>query len=161
MTGTVPSGASTLAASSEMSCHREHKRNNHHLSVSPKRNILTPPHRLDSHLVEVDGRSERVSRQLVVVPHTDLSKVTRMVLLEGRRTRKISPPLSAIHIPRRPLNSPCRSWSCGGADLRPNHDLPDAFCAFRHDRDRPRRVLGAFGCWRIGWAFYGAQGGGG
>ena len=33
-------------------------------------------------LVEVDGGSEGVGGQLVVVPHTDLTEVTRMVLVE-------------------------------------------------------------------------------
>lgn len=40
------------------------------------------PSRYAAHLVNVDGRSEVVVGQNVVVPHTDLTEVTGMVLVE-------------------------------------------------------------------------------
>lgn len=40
----------------------------------------------------------------------------------------------------------------GGVDHRPNHDHRDVSGACLLDRDRQRRVLGAFGCWKIGSA---------
>jgi hypothetical protein len=74
MTGTVPSGASTLAASSETSCNVDQST----ISFLPVTQRLSPG--IAAHLVEVDGGSEGVGGQLVVVPHTDLTEVTRMVL---------------------------------------------------------------------------------
>lgn len=70
MTGTVPSGASTLAASREMSCFKCISDYSDSSSAIP------------AHLVDVDGRSEVVVGQDVVVPHTNLTEVTRMELVE-------------------------------------------------------------------------------
>lgn len=40
------------------------------------------------------------------------------------------------------LDGTCPCWYGGGADHQQDHDHRDAFCAFRHDRDRPRRDRG-------------------
>jgi hypothetical protein len=80
-----------------------------------------------------------------------LTPLTSSLAHHPPATQRITMPMPILVLAQT-RSSPCPCWSCGGADHRRDLDHRDASCAFRHDRDRPRRGLGACGCWRIGSA---------
>jgi hypothetical protein len=92
------------------------------------------------YLVKVDGRLPVVVALKVEMSHTNLTEVTRMVLVEVSTVVVLSKLLaisftsqfrSRIFIP----------------DHRPYHDHRGAFGACRHDHDRRRRDRGASASW--------------
>jgi hypothetical protein len=92
---------------------------------------------VDMYLVQVDDGLPEVRLLLVEVSHTNLTKVTGMVLIA-----KSQPNFVRVSVPSRICCEPCPCWYGGGADHQRDLDHRDAFCAFRHVPYRRRRGRG-------------------
>jgi hypothetical protein len=90
------------------------------------------------YLVQVDDGLPEVVLLLVEVTHTNLTKVTRVVLIESVSIHRSVHRIWPIFASRESVE-PCPSWCGGGADHRPYHDHRDACGACRHGRVRGRR----------------------
>ena len=76
----------------------------------------------------------------MVVSHTDLSEVSGGGREEGGSAEMLQGSMGRRAEAERTRDGTCRSWSCGGAVLQQDLVLPDAFCAYPHDRDRCRHT---------------------
>lgn len=109
-----------------------------------------PPLRSKQHIpypVPETGKLIEEALALAMWPIIPLSSITL-------RCRHPSPACSTLHHTTSSspgsthpyaqiYSSPCPCLTCGASNHQQDLDLPDASCACLHDRDRPRRDLGA------------------
>ena len=99
-------------------------------------------------LVDVDGRAPEEVAGEVEVTHTNLTEVTRMVLIEvganhrNRHQNHNRKPNTLSHVEESRIER-----TGGGADHQQDHDLLGACGACQHGRGRRRRVRGACESW--------------